>query len=65
MLRPVGSIRLAGMMLFGNGRPVCGSVMTMSAPVVGFTVREKSPFRSASVGTVASAVSALCCRVPS
>jgi len=41
-------IRFAGMMLFAKGCPFLGSTMTVSR-----SKEEKSPFRNASVGTLA------------
>src|ERR1044071_5343647 len=46
---PTGLIRLAGMMLPGNGTPVSGSRMTTAFPLR--RRPEKSPPRSAIVGT--------------
>src|SRR5262245_26988536 len=49
--RPVGLIRLAGMMLFGNCAPVVGSMILIKVPRLS-VVCEKSPASSAAVGMV-------------
>src|SRR5215475_57403 len=56
---PVGSIMLLGTMLPGKGAPVCGLRMGMIWPA-GLRVFEKSPPRSASVGSLACSVTVGC-----
>ena len=46
MFSAVGSIRSAGIVLLGNGRPLTGSTITLLSV-------EKSPVRCAAVGTTA------------
>src|SRR5262249_51800196 len=48
---PVGSIMFLGTMLTGKGAPVCGFRMGMIWPAA-FFVFEKSPSRSAAVGSL-------------
>src|SRR5215831_9564350 len=47
--RPVGSMRLEGILLPGKGAPVLGSVIVISDPLF-CRLWEKSPARSSSVG---------------
>ena len=57
MARPMGSICDAGIWLFGKGGPVYGSM-------AGRLLWEKSPVRSASVGTLVTCVMPVLSRVP-
>src|SRR5690348_12134316 len=56
---PVGSIALFGMTFPGNGVPVCGFRMQMIWRAA-FLVLEKSPLRSAWVGSFACGVTVGC-----
>jgi hypothetical protein len=55
-------IMVCGIVAFGNGMPVAGSKIWICCPLI--VVCEKSPLRSASVGTVEYDVNGWSPRVP-